>query len=108
MNALRVKKDDLVEVIAGKDKGNRGKILFVFPKEGKVKVEKLNMVKKHQKPTQESRHGGIIDIENPLRVDNVKVVCPKCDKAVKVGRKRLEDGKRIRICKSCDEVLDAV
>ncbi len=108
MNSLKIKKDDLVEVVTGKDKGRRGKVLGVYPKARTVLVEKINIVKKHQRPTQKVRQGGIIEKENNLRVDNVKVVCQKCDKAVRVGKKILEDGKRVRVCKKCGEVLDAV
>lgn len=108
MNLLSVKKDDIVEVAVGKDRGRRGKVLSVYPGDRKVIVEKINIVKKHQKPTQKMRQGGIIEKENKIRVDNLKVVCQKCDKAVRVGRKFLEDGKKVRICKKCGEVLDAV
>jgi large subunit ribosomal protein L24 len=108
VSSVKVKKDDLVEVIAGREKGRRGKVLIVKPTEGRVVVEKLNIVKKHQKPTQQARQGGIIEKENPLRIDNVKVVCPKCDKAVRVGKKKLEDGKNVRVCRACGEILDIV
>jgi len=108
VSSVKVKKDDLVEVIAGREKGRRGKVLTVKPQMGRVVVEKLNIVKKHQKPTQQTRQGGIIEKENPIRIDNVKVVCPKCDKAVRVGKKKLEDGKSVRICKACSEILDVV
>ena len=107
MAGLKVRKDDLVEVIAGRDKGRRGKVLSVMPEAGYIKVEKINMVKKHQRPTQQSK-GGIIEMENKLRVDNVLVVCAKCDKAVRVAKKTLEDGKRVRYCRACGELLDAV
>ncbi|MDH5542222.1 MAG: 50S ribosomal protein L24 [Nitrospinota bacterium] len=105
---MKIRKDDIVELIAGKDKGRRGKVLSANPVDGFVTVEKLNMVKKHQKPNAQMRQGGIVDKENKIRVDNVKVVCSKCDKAVRVGKKALEDGKKTRICRSCGEVLDAV
>lgn len=108
MSLLSVKKDDIVEVAVGKDRGRRGKVLSVYPGDGKVIVEKINIVKKHQKPTQKMRQGGIIEKENKIRVDNLKIVCQKCDKAVRVGKKFLEDGKKVRICKKCGEVLDAV
>ncbi len=107
MSSFHVKKDDIVEVIAGKEKGRRGKVLSVQPAKSRVKVENLNIVKKHQKPTQKSSQGGIIEIENGIRLDNVKVVCSKCDKAVRIGKKLLEDGKKVRTCKACGEVLDA-
>ena len=105
---LKVKKDDMVEVITGKDKGRRGKILSVIPEVGYVYVEKLNIVKKHQKPNQQTRQGGIVEKENKIKVDNIQVVCSKCDKAVRVGKKQLEDGTKVRVCRKCGEVLDAV
>ncbi|MBI5179549.1 MAG: 50S ribosomal protein L24 [Nitrospinae bacterium] len=105
---MKVRKDDVVEVRSGKDRGRRGKVLSVFPKEGKVVVEKVNVVKRHQRPTQKMRQGGIIEKENPLRVENVMVVCAKCDKPVRVSKKRLENGKNVRTCRTCGEVLDLV
>ncbi len=106
MSSLKVKKDDLVEVRAGKDKGRRGKVLRVLPLDGKVLVEKVNMVKKHQRPNQKDRQGGIIERENPFSAANVMVVCAKCDKPVRVGKKKLEDGKSVRVCRKCGELLD--
>lgn len=103
--AVRIKKDDLVEVIAGKDKSRRGKVLSVISG-GAVLVEKVNVVKKHQKPNTKLRQGGILEKENKIRIENVMVVCQKCDKAVRVGKKELKDGKRVRYCKKCGEVLD--
>lgn len=108
MNSLKVKKDDIVQVTAGKDRGKRGKVLSVVPKNGRLLIEKINIVKKHQRPNQQTRQGGIIEKENHLRVDNVKVVCQKCDQAIRVGKKKLEDGHTVRICRKCGEVLDAV
>jgi large subunit ribosomal protein L24 len=106
VNRLKVKKDDVVEVISGKDKGRRGKVLSVMPKIGSVLVEKVNMIKRHQKPNPQMRQGGIIEKENKILVEKVMVVCQKCDKAVRVGKKVLQDGKRVRFCRSCGEVLD--
>lgn len=106
--SLKVKKDDMVEVITGKDKGRRGKVLSVTPQYRHLLVEKINIVKKHQKPNQQTRQGGIIEKENKIKVDNVMVVCSKCDKAVRIGKKTLEDGKKVRVCRKCGEVLDAV
>ena len=103
---MKIKKDDMVEVTAGKDKGRRGKVLSVYPKTGALLVEKVNIVKRHQKPNPQLRQGGIIEKEKSIPVGNVKVVCPKCDKAVRVGKKILEDGKRVRFCRGCGEVLD--
>lgn len=103
---LKLKKDDLVEVIAGREKGKKGKILALFPDEGKLTIEKLNMVKRHTKPSAENKQGGIIEKEGRMALSNVMVVCDKCDKGVRVKRKKLEDGKRVRVCVKCGEVLD--
>ncbi len=108
MSRLGVRRDDFVEVRVGKDRGRRGKVLSVLPKDSSVIVEKVNMVKRHQRPTQKVRQGGIIEKENKIRVSNVMVVCQKCDKPVRVGGKRLENGKNVRICRKCGEVLDLV
>ncbi|MBI3581461.1 MAG: 50S ribosomal protein L24 [Nitrospinae bacterium] len=108
MSRLGVRRDDFVEVRSGKDRGRRGKVLSVLPKESSVIVEKVNMVKRHQRPSQKVRQGGIIEKENKIRVSNVMVVCQKCDKPVRIGGKRLENGKNVRICRKCGEVLDLV
>ncbi|MBI5638374.1 MAG: 50S ribosomal protein L24 [Nitrospinae bacterium] len=102
----KVKKDDVVEVRAGKDKGRRGKILRVMPGAGHVLVEKVNMVKKHQRPNMKNRQGGIVERENKIAISNVMVVCAKCDKPVRVAKKKLEDGKNVRVCRKCGELLD--
>jgi large subunit ribosomal protein L24 len=106
--ATRVKKNDKVRIIAGKDAGKSGKVLFVDKKHSRVIVEGLNIVKKTRRPDQQNQKGGIIDIEAPLNISNVKVICPKCDEASRVKRKRLEDGKLVRICGKCGEILDKV
>lgn len=103
---LKVKKDDVVEVRAGKDKGRRGKVLRVMPEAGHILVEKVNMVKKHQKANMKDRQGGIVERENKMAVSNVMVVCSKCDKPVRVSKKKLEDGKNVRVCRKCGELLD--
>ncbi|RKY00106.1 MAG: 50S ribosomal protein L24 [Spirochaetes bacterium] len=104
----KVKKNDRVVLIAGKDKGKTGKVLFVDRKKGRVIVEGLNMVKKTLRPSQQNPKGGIIDIEAPVHISNVMVVCPKCDRGVRVKKKMLEDGKRVRVCGKCGEILDKV
>jgi large subunit ribosomal protein L24 len=103
-----VKKNDKVKIMTGKDRGKTGKVLFVDKKNTRLVVEGLNIVKKMQRPTQQNQKGGIIDIEAPVNISNVKVVCPKCDEAVRVGKKQLEDGKRVRVCGKCGELLDKV
>jgi large subunit ribosomal protein L24 len=100
-----VKKNDLVMVTTGKDKGKTGKVLRVVKKKDRIIVEKINMIKKHVKPSQKSK-GGIMERENPIHVSNVMVYCEKCAKPVRVGKKMLEDGKKIRFCKKCNEAID--
>jgi large subunit ribosomal protein L24 len=101
-----VKKGDNVMVIAGKDKGKKGKVLRVVPSTGRVVVEGVNMIKKHQRPNQKVMQGGIIDKEAPLALSNVQVICSKCGDPVRTGKKELEDGKMVRVCAKCGEVLD--
>ena len=101
-----IKKNDLVQVIAGREIGKKGKVMAVFPSEGKVLVEKTNMVKRHTKPSGMNQQGGIMEKESRIHVSNVMVLCMKCDKAVRIKRKRFEDGKRARICVKCGEIVD--
>ena len=103
-----LKKDDIVQVIAGKEKGKKGKVLAFFSETGKVTIEKLDMLKKHVKSDGKSRQAGIVEKEGPIHVSNVLLVCDKCGKGVRVKRKKLEDGKRVRICGKCEEVIDRV
>jgi len=103
-----VKKNDRVKLIAGKDRGKIGKVLYVDRKRQRVIVEGLNLVKKTKRPDQQNQKGGIIDIEAPVHVSNVMLVCPKCDRAVRVRKKQLENGKRVRVCVKCGEMFDRV
>jgi len=103
-----LKKDDIVQVITGKEKGKKGKVLAFFPETGNLTIEKLNMLKKHVKSDGKSRQSGIVEKEGFIHVSNVLIVCDKCGKGVRVKRKKLEDGKRVRICGKCEEVLDRV
>ncbi|MBI5749973.1 MAG: 50S ribosomal protein L24 [Nitrospinae bacterium] len=103
---LKIKKNDIVKVMTGKEKGKKGKILMVFPMEKKVIVERLNIVKRHTRPTQQMRQGGIIEKEGKIHISNVMIVCNKCDKTTRVSIKILENGKKIRTCKHCGEMLD--
>lgn len=105
---VRIKKNDKVKILTGKDKGSSGKVLFVDKNNMRVIVEGLNIVKKTRRPDQQNQKGGIIDVEAPVSISNVKVVCPKCNHAVRVKRKRLEDGNMVRICGKCGEILDKV
>jgi large subunit ribosomal protein L24 len=101
-----IKKDDLVEVISGKDRGKRGRVLRVVPKDSKIIADKINIVKRHQRPTQHEKNGGIIDTDNPLSSSKVMVVCPSCGKKTRIGWKVLDDGKKKRYCKKCSELID--
>ncbi len=103
---LKLKKDDIIEVIAGREKGKKGKILMLYPYDGRLTVEKLNMVKRHTKPSAQNKQGGIVEKEGRLAISNVMLVCDKCGKGVRVKRKQLEDGKRVRVCVKCGEVMD--
>lgn len=102
---LPVKKNDLVQVISGEEKGKTGKILRLIPEKNQIVIEKLNLAKKHTKPSQKNRQGGIVEVEMPIAVSNVLLVCPKCNKGVRIGRKMVKD-KKVRVCKKCNEVLD--
>ena len=106
MRQVHVRRGDTVAVIAGRERGKRGKVLRVLPVAGRVLVEKLNMMKKHQRPTQKLRQGGIIERESPLALSNVLVVCGRCDKPVRSGTKVLADGRKLRVCKRCGEPID--
>ncbi len=102
---FHVKKNDQVMVVAGKDKGKTGKVLRIDRKDGRVIVEKVNVIKRHVRPSQKSK-GGIIERENFIDISNVMHFCEKCSKPVRVGTKTLEDGNKVRFCKKCQEVLD--
>ncbi|MDE2060606.1 MAG: 50S ribosomal protein L24 [candidate division NC10 bacterium] len=103
---MQIKKNDLVAVIAGKDKGKRGKVMKVIPKTLRALVEKVNMVKRHTKPGQASKQGGILERENPIHTSNLMLVCNKCNRPVRVGFSRLADGRKVRVCKKCSEQVD--
>ena len=105
---LNLRKDDIVEVISGREQGKKGKVLALFPDEGRVTVEKLNMCKRHMKSDGKSRQAGILEKEGSIHISNVLIVCDKCGKGVRIKRKKLEDGKLVRICQKCGEVIDKV
>jgi large subunit ribosomal protein L24 len=102
-----IKKDDKVKVIAGKDKGKIGKVLKVNRKNNRLLVEKINIVKRHTRPSQNNRQGGIIEKEMPIQWSNVMVMCNKCVTPARVKMQRLEDGNKVRVCVKCGETLDA-
>jgi large subunit ribosomal protein L24 len=106
MAIAHVRKGDTVMVVAGKERGKRGKVLRVIPEKGRVVVERLNMIKKHQKPTQKIRQGGIIEREGSIHLSNVMLVDPNSDKPTRVGMKALSDGKKVRVARRSGEMLD--
>ena len=106
MRSVHVRRGDTVAVIAGKERGKRGKVLRVLTADGRVLIEHVNMIKKHQRPTQKLRQGGIIEREGPLALSNVLLVCGRCDKPVRTGIKVLADGRKLRVCKQCGETVD--
>lgn len=101
-----IKKDDKVKVIAGKDKGKIGKVLKVVKKDERILVENVNKIKRHMKPNAKNRQGGIVELEAPVAISNVMLVCGKCLKASRIRNKMLEDGKKVRICAKCGEAID--
>jgi large subunit ribosomal protein L24 len=101
-----IKRNDTVEVISGKEKGKRGKVLIVLRDQQRVIVERVNFIKRHQRPTQKVRQGGIIEREGSLHVSNVMLVCGKCSKPTRTGSQTLSDGRRVRVCKRCNEIVD--
>ena len=103
---MRLRTEDNVMVIRGRDKGKQGRIQQVFVKQGKILVEGINMVKRHQKPQQGVAQGGIIQKELPLRIENVMLVCPNCTDPSRLGFRFLADGTKARFCKKCEEVIE--
>jgi large subunit ribosomal protein L24 len=110
---LSIRKNDTVIVISGDEAGKRGRVLAVYPKKERLLVEKLNIIKRHMKPSRKYTQGGIIEKEAPVHRSNVMLICPKCDKPTKIGQKILvgdstlrEGGAKVRVCKKCGEVLE--
>ena len=101
MNKMSIKKDDLVIVLSGKDKGKQGKVLEVMPKEGKVVVEKINVVSRHTKPRQQDDQGGLLKKAPLIYACKEQRVCPQCNKPTRAAHKLLADGKKVRVCKKC-------
>lgn len=105
----RIKKGDTVEVLSGDDRGLRGTVQWVYPKADRVVISGINLVKKHQRRVRAGRsevQPGIIEFEAPIRISNVMLVCPQCNECARVGFTRLEDGRKVRVCKACDEAID--
>ena len=98
--------NDQVEVITGKDKGRVGKVLKIDSTSNRAVVERLNMIKRHTKPTDATQPGQIVEREASLHISNMMLVCPECAKTVRIGKKVLEDGSKVRVCKSCNATIE--
>jgi large subunit ribosomal protein L24 len=103
---LHVKKDDLVKIVAGKDKGKSGKVLRVMPEKSRVLVENLNLMKRHTRPSRSNSEGGIIEKEAPISASNVQLLCQGCKSPARTGIRALEDGSKVRFCKKCNEIVN--
>ncbi|MBE0427578.1 MAG: 50S ribosomal protein L24 [Nitrospirae bacterium] len=104
---LRIKKNDTVLVITGKEKGKKGRVLSVSPSKNRLLVEKVNIIKRHMKPSRKYTQGGIIEKEALLHISNVMLICPKCSKPTRISNTILQDDKKARLCKKCREVIDS-
>ena len=105
-NKCHIKKDDKVKVITGKDKGKIGKVLKIANKKDRILVENINVIKRHTRPTAQNRQGGIVESEAPVHWSNVMLMCNKCVSPVRVKMQRLDDGKKVRVCRKCNEIID--
>ena len=104
--AMKIRKNDNVLVIAGKDRGKKGKVRLAFPRKEQVLIEGINMIKRHTKALRQVRQAGIIEREAPIHVSDVMLVCAKCNHPTRIGFRFLDDGKKVRICRVCHEVID--
>jgi len=101
---MKIIRDDIVKVAAGKDKGKTGRVLKVFPKESRALVEGVNFIKRHTRQTKQEQKGGIIQKESPIQIANLLLICKHCNKPTRVGIKIMEDNK-VRMCKKCKEII---
>ncbi len=103
---MKIRKNDTVQVMAGKDRGKTGKVRFAYPKKNRLIVEGINFIKKHARARGQARQAGIIDLEAQIDASNVMLLCGKCNRPTRVGFTFLDDGKKVRICHKCKEVID--
>ena len=104
---INIKKDDKVKVMSGKDRGKVGKVLRVDHKKNRVLVEGVEQVKRHQRPSASNRQGGIVEGEAAIHASNVLILCNKCVSPVRVKMSMIEDGAKVRVCRKCNEIMDA-
>ncbi len=103
---MKIRKNDNVLIIVGKDKGKKGKVRKALPDQNSIIVEGFNLIKRHSKTKGKTRQAGIIELEAPIDISNVMIICNKCNKPARVGYRELEDGNRARFCRSCNEIID--
>ena len=103
---MKIRKNDTVLVIVGKDRGKEGRVRYAYPKDERVLVEGINFIKRHTRAVRQARQAGIIEREAPIQVSDVMLLCSKCNHPTRVGFRFLEDGKKVRICRVCHEVID--
>ena len=103
---MKIRKNDTVLVVAGKDKGKKGKVRFAYPKDERVLVEGVNYIKRHMRARGQVRQAGIIERETPIHVSDVMLLCSKCNHPTRVSFSFLEDGRKVRVCCSCHEVIE--
>ena len=103
---MKIRKDDTILVVTGKDKGKKGKVRFAYPKDEQIIVDSINFIKRHTKARGQVRQAGIIELEAPIHISNAMLLCNKCNKPTRIGLHFLEDGRKVRICRSCKEVID--
>jgi large subunit ribosomal protein L24 len=103
---MQIRKNDNVMVVSGKEKGKKGRVIAVYPSTNRLLIEKLNMIKRHTRPNQQLRQGGIVEKESAISASNVRLICSKCDKPTSVSRQAQGDGPRARVCKACSAVID--
>jgi large subunit ribosomal protein L24 len=103
---MKIRRNDNVLVIAGKDRGKKGKVHRLYPKEERALVDGVNRIKRHMKPRGGARQAGIIEREAPVPISKLMLVCSKCNQPTRVGFRFLEDGSKVRVCKKCKEVID--
>jgi len=103
---MKIRKNDTILVIAGKDKGKKGKVRFAYPTKEQILVDGINFIKRHTRAVREVRQAGIIEREASIPVSNAMLFCSKCNHPTRIGFRFLEDGKKVRVCRSCHEVID--
>ncbi len=106
-DSTRIRKEDKVKIIAGKDRGKIGKVIRVDKKKNRLLVEKANMIKRHVKPSMKNPQGGIMEAEGPIHWSNVMIICSNCVKPARIRVKTLDGGEKVRICSKCNETMDS-